>query len=70
MALLRFIIWSIIFYIVFKLIRTVKHVLRVQNLEDSINKTSYNGNYGSKIDPKDIIEAKYEDITPPNKNSN
>jgi hypothetical protein len=70
LALLRFIIWSIIFYIVFKLIRTVKSVLRFQEAEEKFNQPVYHHETKSKIDAKDIIEAQFEDLTPPNKNSN
>jgi len=70
LALLRFIIWSIIFYIVFKIIRTVKNVLRFQEAEEKFNQQVYHHETKSKIDAKDIIEAQFEDLTPPNKNSN
>lgn len=67
MAFLRFIIWSIILFIGFRIFKSISSVVKAQAEEDKRNSNTSFANVKSKIDSKDIIDAEFEDLTPPKK---
>ncbi|HEX2963032.1 MAG: hypothetical protein ACM3UR_00260 [Bacteroidota bacterium] len=74
--LFRLIIWTIIFYFIFKFIRRIINVFLLQNSRRG--STSDNNIHGSSVNPngqaqarnhynisqKDIVDAEFEDIKP------
>lgn len=48
--------------------RVISRVFNLQNLDKNKNEHEYHHEPKIKIDEKDIIEADYEDLTPPKQN--
>lgn len=67
MSLIRFILWSIIFYFLFKMLKVISKVFTSSHNEKE-NEPIYYHNKKTKIDEKDVIDADYEDLTPPKQN--
>lgn len=69
MGLLRFILWSIIFYFIIKTFKSISKALKTNDYKNDKEPIYYQKHYNKeKIDEKDIIDADYEDLTPPKKN--
>ncbi len=61
--MIRLIIWFILIFIIFKIVRMIKAALSSDyKSENEINKKKTNSKYSIK--DEDIIEAKFEDIVP------
>ncbi len=69
MSLLRFILWSIIFYFIIKTFKSISRVFKANDYKSDKEPIYYHKqDKKEKIDEKDIIDADYEDLTPPKNN--
>ncbi|MCX7874644.1 MAG: hypothetical protein N2321_00600 [Melioribacteraceae bacterium] len=69
MSLIRFIIWSVIFYFVFKVIKIFSKAFQLQKIDENKKENIFYHEPKTKINEKDIIEADYEEIIPPKQNN-
>lgn len=62
MSVLRLIVWGLIFYIVFSIVKGVSKVLKAGNANDTLKQPKQDKKSKLNIDKKDIIEAEFEEV--------
>ena len=63
MSLLRIILFAVVFYFIFKMIKAIIRIFSENSKEkDTFVNTNYKRNQRSKIDKKDVIDADFEEL--------